>query len=131
MINECHYRSSLGLDFISESLQSDNRFIMEPVRRNKKKSAYNFLFHLEAISVLKTGWSLFGKKNLKKAATRAEEVLIDSTFLYDNYLIIVFNQESFTHWNAIASIIAIKNGEMNRAKQLLQSVIESVEKNES
>ncbi len=127
-MNECQYRSSFGLDFISESLQSDNRFSMEPVRKNKEKPAYNFLFHLEAISVLKTGWSLFGKKNLKKAADRAEEVLIDSTFLYDDHLIIVFDQASFTHWNAIASIIAIKNGEVDRAKQLLQSVVESVEK---
>lgn len=120
------YNVNLALDFLVRYQKDDGTFNQNPARKNQKEGPYNFLFHLQAVSLLLTAAELFDRQSLRESAHRSLELISNNTFTTEG-LVVVYNEKSLTVWNALVAIIYMKLGDHDKASKFLQSVIPCVE----
>jgi hypothetical protein len=125
LTDELYYRCSIATEFITKSI-SDNKLINYG---KATKDNYSILNHLHVVSLLHSCSSLLGNSNLAVLADRLFDTILDMSFMHEDIQCIIYDDQSWTVWNALASIILFKKNQNDEGIKFLKCVSRCIQEN--
>jgi hypothetical protein len=123
---ELYYRISLGFDFLL-TMVDDDRWIEELNIPEGQKPAENTTQQLLAISLLYSGSSFLGRRDLKIAADKIFNEFTESFFYLNDKKVLFKDNSSFGQWNSVISSILLKKEDTSEAQLFAKTAEETMD----